>query len=96
MTPDQLIQRGERARQLLDEPLIAESLKRLETDIFEAWARAGIRDKEGQHELHLMVQTARKFRALLEQVMVTGQIEAQSIKTPKLKRALERFGVYNP
>jgi hypothetical protein len=94
LTPDQAIQRGERAKQLLEEPLIAESLKRLETDIFEAWARAGIRDKEGQHELHLMVQTARKFRALLEQVMVTGQLEANQLKTPPLKRTLERFGVY--
>jgi hypothetical protein len=94
VTPEQLIQRAERAKQLLAEPLIKDSLDRLEKDIFEAWARAGIRDKEGQHELHLMVQTARKFRALLEQVMVTGQIEANQLKTPPLTRILERFGVY--
>lgn len=89
-----MIHRGERAKQLLAEPLIQESLKRLETDIFEAWAKTGIRDKEGQHELLLMVQTARKFKALLEQIVITGEIEAQQIKTPKLRRTLERFGVY--
>jgi hypothetical protein len=96
LTPDELIIRGERAKQLLAEPLIADSLKRLETDIFEAWSRTGIRDKEGQHELLLMIQTARKFRAILEQVMVTGEVEAKNLQTPKLRRTLERFGVYNP
>lgn len=95
MTVDELIQRGERARQLLADPLIAEALTRLEADIFEAWAKTGIRDKEGQHELLLMIQTARKFRAILTDVMVTGEIEAHRLKTPKLRRTLERFGVYN-
>ena len=96
LTPDELIIRGERAKQLLAEPLIAESLKRLETDIFEAWARTGIRDKEGQHELLLLMQTTKKFRAIFEQIVITGEVEQQRLKTPGLTRVLERFGVYNP
>ena len=96
MTPDELIQRGERAKQLLAEPLITDAFKQLETDIFEAWAKTGIRDKEGQHELLLMVQTARKFKALFESLVMTGEIEQHRLKTPKLRRTLERFGVYNP
>lgn len=95
MTPDELIHRGERAKQLLADPLIADSLKRLETDIFEAWAKTGIRDKEGQHELLLMVQTARKFRNIFEQIVMTGELEAQRLKTPKLTQILDRFGIYN-
>ena len=79
----------------MDEPLIKESLEKLEQDVFEAWARSGIRDKEGQHELLLMIQTARKFKALLEAVVMTGEIEKQNLRTPKLKRALERFGIYD-
>lgn len=88
--------RAERAKQLLEDPLIKESLEKLEQDVFEAWARSGIRDKEGQHELLLMIQTARKFKGLLEAVVITGQIESQRLKTPKLTRVLERFGIYNP
>jgi hypothetical protein len=94
VTPDELILRAERAKQLLAEPLIKESLDRLEKDISEAWARTGIRDKEGQHELLLMMQTARKFRALFEQIVITGEIESGRLKTPPLKRTLERFGIY--
>lgn len=95
MTPEELIIRAERAKQLLADPLIADSLKRLETDIFEAWAKTGIRDKEGQHELLLMVQTARKFRNIFEQIVMTGELEAQRLKTPKLTQILDRFGIYN-
>jgi hypothetical protein len=94
LTPEELILRAERAKQLLAEPLIKESLDRLEKDISEAWARTGIRDKEGQHELLLMMQTARKFRALFEQIVITGEIESGRLKTPQLKRTLERFGIY--
>jgi hypothetical protein len=43
----------------------------------------------------LMLQTTRKFRALLEQIVMTGEMEAHQIKTPRLKRELERFGIYN-
>ena len=94
MTPDELIHRAERAKQLLAEPLIKDAFERLEKDVFDAWSKTGIRDKEGQHELLLMIQTARKFRALFEQIVMTGQIEADRLKTPKLRRTLERFGVY--
>lgn len=94
MTPDELIIRAERAKQLLAEPLIVEAFKRLESDVFEAWAKTGIRDKEGQHELLLMIQTARKFRAIFEQIVITGEIEAKNLTTPQLKRQLERFGIY--
>lgn len=94
MTPDELIVRAEQAKRLLADPMVQEAFKRLETDVFEAWARTGIRDKEGQHELLLMVQTARKFRGIFEQIVMTGEIEADRLKTPKLKRTLERFGVY--
>lgn len=96
MTPDELIIRAEKAKALLADPLIKDSLAQLETDIFEAWAKTGIRDKEGQHELLLMVQTARKFRALFEQIVMTGEIEANRLKTPKLRQVLDRFGIYNP
>jgi hypothetical protein len=94
LTPDELIIRGESAKRLLNDPLFVESLEKLESDIFEAWARTGIRDKEGQHELLLMVQTARKFKALLATVLMTGEVEAKQLQKPTLNKVLERFGVY--
>lgn len=90
-----LIIRGERAKQILEDPMFKEAQEKLERDIFEAWASTGIRDKEGQHELLLMLQTARKFNALFRSIIATGEMEKNAIKTPALKRTLERFGIYN-
>lgn len=79
---------------MLQDPLFVEACERLEKDIVEAWARTGIRDKEGQHELHLMLQTARKFKAIFADIVATGELQKDALNRPKLKRVLERFGVY--
>lgn len=94
MTPEQAIIRGEAARRIMDDEVFKSSMQKLEADICEAWAQMPIRDKEGQHELLLMMQTARKFKALLQTILQTGEYEKSQIQKPKLKRTLERFGVY--
>lgn len=94
MTPDELLLRADAAQRMLQDPLFKEACETLEKDIFEAWARTGIRDKEGQHELLLMLQTARKFKGIFEQIVMTGEFEKQTLNKPRLKRTLERFGVY--
>jgi hypothetical protein len=93
LTPDELIDRAERAQRILEDPIFKESSERLEKDIVEAWARTGVRDKEGQHELHLMLQTARKFKAIFVEMVATGEIHKQELQRPKLTRVLDRFGV---
>ncbi len=95
MSPDELIRRGESARRLLNDPLFMEAMERIEKDVFEAWSRSAIRDKEGQHELLLMIQTARKFKAIFEDVLLTGELETKALQKPRLVRELQRFGVFN-
>lgn len=92
-SPDLAVVRANKAKQLLEEPLIKESFERLEQDIFEAWSQTGIRDKEGQHELLLMIQTARKFKALFTQIVQTGELAQKDLQKPKLTRVLGRFGI---
>lgn len=95
MSPEELAARGERARQFLNDSLFQEAMQTLERDVFEAWSTCAIRDKEGQHELLLMIQTARKFKAIFENIVATGELAKADIKAPRLKRVLERFGVYS-
>lgn len=94
MTDDQAkaIKRGDLANRILQDAIFVECMEKLEKDVFEAWARSGVRDKEGQHELFLMIQTARKFKALFESLVATGEIEKNALKAPRLK-LLGRFGV---
>jgi hypothetical protein len=96
MTSDEQILRAEKAQRLLQDPLMAEALERLEKDVSDAWARSSIRDKEGQHELLLMMQTARKFKAIFTEYIQTGELLKHQLKTPKLRQVLTRFGVADP
>jgi hypothetical protein len=41
-----------------------------------------------------MMKTARKFRAIFTAIVMTGEVEKSKLKTPKLTRTLERFGIY--
>lgn len=93
MTPEQLIARAEAAKRILEDPLVQEAFKTLETDVCEAWMKSGIRDAQGQHELLLMAQTARKFKAIFETLVQTGEVERHRLSKPKLHRVLDRFGV---
>lgn len=93
MTPEKEISRGVRAQQILEDELFKEAYRILEQDIFDAWSQSKIRDKDGQHELLLMIQTARKFKAIFEHIVATGEMAKQD-KPSQLTRVLERFGVY--
>lgn len=96
MTPEEVVLRAEKARQLLEEPLIKEFLDALERDVADAWKRCPIRDKEGQHELLLMVQTVLKFKALFAKCLADGEVAKADLRPPRITRVLERFGVRNP
>lgn len=93
MTPEQLIIRADHANRILNDSLFQEAMQTLERDVFEAWARMPIRDKEGQHELLLMIQTTRKFKAIFEAVLYSGKLEKKELERPKLKQVLGRFGL---
>lgn len=94
MTPERIIERGEYAKQLLDNEILQDSFRIIERDISAAWANTPIRDKEGQHELLLMRKMLDKFKGVLLEVINDGEIEKNKLQTPKLKRTLERFGVF--
>lgn len=93
MSPEEAIVRGQRAKAMLSDSLFIDAMQTLEADVFEAWSRCAIRDKDGQHELLLMIQTARKFKAIFEQIVATGEFAAKDLNPPKLTRILDRFGL---
>lgn len=95
MSPEQAVVRGEHARHILEDELFKEAMQTLEKDIFEAWRQTPIRDVEGQQKLLLMIQTARKFRAIFETLIQSGEIAKNDLKPSRLTRTLERFGVYD-
>jgi hypothetical protein len=84
------IQNGERAAQLLQEPILVEALETIEQEYIDQWKNSPVRDHEAREKLWLMVKTAQKFRLELEQVMNTGKV-ARATLAQRLGQKLNPF-----
>lgn len=73
------ILRGERARQLLDEPLIVEAFALIEQEYIKAWQDSPARDVEGREKLFLSLKNIQKVRGHLLQVMDSGKMAKASL-----------------
>lgn len=73
------IQRGERAAQILAEPLVVDALDTIEREYIDKWKTSPARDEAGREKLWLMVMTLHKFRSELELVLETGQVAKASL-----------------
>lgn len=68
-----LIYRGQMARDLLDNPIYKESWESTERDLLEAIVLTPQRDKAGREELVTMVKLLRKVRSGWEGAILTGK-----------------------
>lgn len=74
MEPKKEIQRGEAAEQLLRNELLVEAFSMVENGIIEQWKSAPIRDREGQHELKLLLKLLGEVHGYITQVAQTGKL----------------------
>jgi len=76
MTPAETTKRAERARQLLDDPMLKEALDLIEREIIEQWEAVPVRDVEGRETIWRFYKTAFKFRAILQGAVENGKVAA--------------------
>ena len=81
MTHEEQIRRGERAKQLLDDPLIKEALALIESEVIALWAAVPARDVEGREELWKFYKTAQKFKGVLLGAMDSGKLSVNQIQS---------------
>lgn len=91
MTNEEAVRRGERARQLMDDPLLKESLDSIEREILDQWEACPVRDIEGRELLWRYFKTAKKFRGILEGTMQNGKIAAFREKQSITDKAVSLF-----
>jgi hypothetical protein len=72
-------ERGQKADKLLTDPLFAQAFADARQVIFDAWEQAPVRDKEGAHELKLMLKLLGDVRAILERAITDGKIAAAEL-----------------
>lgn len=78
MNEQQEIDRGRRAQELLENPLIAEFFDQAEREIWQQFKTSPLRDAEGREKLRLMQEWLTKFRMLLETHVTTGKLAMQA------------------
>jgi hypothetical protein len=78
---NEAIARAERARQLLEEPLIKEALTKIREDIVRNWQLVALRDTELKDKFHMLYGIVDRFEACLKEHMETGAIESFNLKS---------------
>lgn len=80
--------RGIEARILLENPLLQDALKAIETEVVEQWVACPARDTEGKEALWQLMKTAQKFKGILTGYVQTGQLASENMRKFEEKRTL--------
>lgn len=79
MNPEEVIRRSEKARQIIYDPLVRETLDLMEREIAEMWVMTPARDNDGREWLWRQASATRKFRDILRGTMESGKLAADEI-----------------
>lgn len=84
--------RGSRAKAVLESDIYKESVASVRSAIFEKWESCPIRDKEGQHELKIMLKLLKEVESHLKTVMETGKMATIQLENERtLKERAKRL-----
>lgn len=93
MNEELRLARASRAKQLLDDPLLTESFEMVKAGIIERWAAAPLRDRDGAHELKLMLKILIDVRAALSQAINDGKVVQFNQKQKMMDKVRGALGV---
>ena len=81
--------RGQEAKRLIEHELIRETLDGMRQAIIDKWENAPISDREGQHELKLMMKLLNDFEGNFKTIIRSGQLADFEIESQR-KREQQR------
>jgi hypothetical protein len=90
MDPKEEIFRGEQAHNILENVIYKESWEKVRESIITAWETSPIRDKEGQHELKLMLKCLKDVQNYMENVVTTGKMAKIQVEKGNFVRNMFR------
>ena len=67
------ISRGQKAKELLEEPLLQDSLKAIRNKLDTEWKNSPLRDVEGREKIFFLVKAIDELEAMLISEMETGK-----------------------
>src|SRR5690349_11359930 len=91
MHRDPEIARGERARTILEDPLVGEAFGALERACIDEWRRAPARDVEGRERLWLMLKLCERLREHFVSLVENGKLAADRLAQVEKERKFSIF-----
>lgn len=83
MNLEEQASRGREAELLINNPIFVESFAAVRAGIINSWADAPIRDKEGAHELKLMLKLLTDIELNIKHVLDTGKMATIQLEREK-------------
>jgi hypothetical protein len=87
------LRRGEQARQLQQNELYNEAFDTVRQAIIDKWIQCPVRDREGQHELKLMLKLLGEVTGFVDQVLQTGKMAEIQLQNERQMEKLKAAGL---
>ena len=79
MDKEKEIQRGHRAKQILEDPIFVEALQKVSQELDQEWINSPIRDTEGREKIYMMEKMLNVLLVQLRSVLETGKLASKQI-----------------
>ena len=79
MEKEKEIQKGNRAKQILEDKIFAEAVKRVSDELDLEWINSPVRDTEGREKIYMMKKMLNVLLVQLRSVMETGKLASKQI-----------------
>ena len=79
MTPEQEVQRGELARQVIENPIYQEAMTATKAKLFDEWASTKWYQHKKRQEIWRMYRAAESVESSISRVMTAGKFGRQTI-----------------
>ena len=73
------ISRGQKAKELLEEPLLQDSLKAIRNKLDTEWKNSPMRDVEGREKIFFLVKAIDELEAMLISELETGKLASEQL-----------------
>jgi hypothetical protein len=95
MELEEKIERGFRAKEILESEVYIETFDLVKKELMSAWENSPARDTEGREKLYLMLGILNKLQSVLSTTMDTGKLAQADLKHSKslFEKAKELAGL---
>lgn len=80
MSLEEKVLRGQRAEQLLADPILNEAFEAVKKELFDAWATTPARDTDAREWLWMLLQASTRFESIFRGIVDTGKLAREDIR----------------